>query len=125
MALTFTERRKILEGKNSFELTPVRNYQFNSDEKSKVTIIIPKFKNKFIIKYLVPLMKSPEIKLDLDDYGSFFWMQIDGSTTIAEITKRMKEKFGDGFTDAENRISRFTTQLYKQRLITFQEIIGV
>ena len=124
MPLNFLERRKILKGRNALELTPVRNYSYETDQQSQVTIIIPKFQNKFIVKYFVPMMKSPNIKLDLDKYGSFAWLQMDGKTSVGTIAKKMIENFGDGFQEVENRISKFITQLYEQRLITFEEIKG-
>lgn len=125
MPLNFLERRKILRGKNTLELTPIRNFIFETDKQFQVTIIIPKFQNKFIIKYFVPLLKSKDIKLDLDKYGSFAWLQMDGNTSVGTIAVRMIEKFGEDFQQAEYRLSNFITQLYEQRLITFQEIKGV
>ena len=124
MPLNFLERRKILKGRNALELTPVRSYSYETDPKSIVTIIIPKFQNKIVVKYFVPMMKSPNIKLDLDEYGSFAWLQMDGKTSVGKIANKMVEKFGDGFQEVEDRISRFITQLYEQRLITFEEIKG-
>ncbi|MCL4550033.1 MAG: PqqD family protein [Bacteroidetes bacterium] len=123
MPLSFRERRKILKGKNALELTPVRMYSYETDLDSRVTVIIPKFKKKFIVKYFVPMMKSPDVKLKLDEYGSFVWLNMDGESTVGTISKRMMEKFGDGFQEVENRISRYITQLYEQRLITFTELL--
>ncbi|MFA3782115.1 PqqD family protein [Melioribacteraceae bacterium 4301-Me] len=122
MLSEFLERRKILKGKNALELTPIRLCSFESDAQSQVTILIPKFKRKLAVKYLLPLLKSPNIKLNLDEYGSFVWLNMDGLTTVGSIAKKMKEKFGDGFYQAEYRISKYITQLYEQRLITFKEI---
>ncbi|MCL6097670.1 MAG: PqqD family protein [Bacteroidota bacterium] len=123
MSLSFRERRRILKGKNALELTPVRNYLHETDSDARVTVIIPKFKKKFIVKYFVPMMKSPDVKLKLDEYGSFVWLNMDGQSTVGTISKRMMEKFGDGFQQVEDRISRYITQLYEQRLITFTELL--
>lgn len=122
MLLSFLERRKILKGKNTLELTPLRLYSYKTDQRSSVTIIIPKFKKKFALKYITPLLKSPDIKLNLDEYGSFAWLNMDGKTKVSTIVKNMKEKFGENFQQAEYRISKYITQLYEQRLITFKEI---
>ena len=122
MPLSFRERRQILKGKNALELIPVRMYLYETDSNYLVTIIIPKFKRKFIVKYLVPMLKSPDIKLKLDEYGSFVWMNMDGKTSVGTISKKMVEKFGDGMQQVEDRISRYMTQLYEQRFITFTEL---
>ncbi len=123
MQLSFWERRKILKGKNALELTPVRIYSHETDSNFRVTVLIPKFKKKFIVKYFVPMMKSPDIKLKLDEYGSFVWLKMDGKSTVGTISKQMMKKFGDGFQQVDDRISKYITQLYEQRLITFTELL--
>ncbi|MCL6098516.1 MAG: PqqD family protein [Bacteroidetes bacterium] len=123
MSLSFRERRRILKGKNALELIPVRLHEHETNPNSQVTILIPKFKKKFIVKYFVPMMKSPNIKLKLDEYGSFVWLNMDGKSTVGTISKRMMEKFGDGILEVDDRISKYMTQLYEQRFITFTELL--
>lgn len=98
-------------------------HEHETDSNSQVTLIIPKFKKKFVVKYFVPMMKSPNIKLKLDEYGSFVWLNIDGNTPVGTIAKKMTEKFGDRILEVDNRISKYMTQLYEQRFITFTELI--
>lgn len=123
MPLSFRERRQILKGKNALELIPVRLHEHETDSNSQVTILIPKFKKKFIVKYFVPMMKSPNIKLKLDEFGSFVWLNIDGKSSVGTIAKKMVERFGDRIPEVDDRISKYMTQLYEQRFITFTELL--
>lgn len=122
MPLSFTERRKILKKANYLELHPVRLQKEEIDDENLVTILIPKFKNPVLVKYLVPKIKSPDIKLKLDELGSAAWLLMDGKKNVALVASLLTEKFGDKIQPVNERLTRFLTGLYEQRLITFQEI---
>lgn len=122
MPLSFTERRKILKKANYLELHPVRLHKDEIDSESLVTVLIPKFKNPLLVKYFVPKMKSPDIKLKLDELGSAAWILMDGKRNVAAVASLLTEKFGEKIQPVNERLTRFLTGLYEQRLITFQEI---
>lgn len=122
MPLSFTERRKILKKANYLELHPVRLQKEEIDDENFVTILIPKFKNPVLVKYLVPKMKSPDIKLKLDELGSAAWILMDGKKNVALVASLLTEKFGEKIQPVNERLTKFLTGLYEQRLITFQEI---
>lgn len=122
MPLSFTERRKILKKANYLELHPVRLQKEEIDDENLVTILIPKFKNPVLVKYLVPKIKSPDIKLKLDELGSAAWLLMDGKKNVALVASLLTEKFGDKIQPVNERLTKFLTGLYEQRLITFQEI---
>ncbi len=125
MPMSFKERRRILRQANYLDLRPIRNYKEEISEEQLVTILIPKFKNAFIVKYIVPKLKSDVFKLKLDELGSATWLMINGKSNVAEIIRKLDGKFGDRIKPVEERVVKFLTQLYEQRLITFQEIKGV
>lgn len=122
MPLSFSERRKILKKTNYLELHPLKLHKEEVNEEKHVTILIPKFKNPFLVKYLVPKMKSPIIKLKLDELGSASWLQFDGKKSVGEIAAILTEKFGDKIQPVNERLTKFLTGLYEQKLITFTEI---
>jgi len=122
MRLSFSERRKILKAANYLELTPLRLKGEEITEENLVNIIIPKFQNKFAARFVVPYMKSPIIKLKLDELGSAAWMLIDGKRKVAEIAQLLLEKFGDKIEPVNERLTKFLTGLYEQQFIIFQEI---
>jgi hypothetical protein len=122
--MNFFQRRKILKNANYLDLTPVcaKKHLIGDDE--KVTVIIPKFTNKFVVEKIVPKLKHPDMKLNLDEIGSAVWLLIDGKKKVKEIALELSQKFGDKIQPVDERLTKFLTQLYEQRLITFDEIKG-
>ncbi|MEW6507891.1 MAG: PqqD family protein [Bacteroidota bacterium] len=121
MHLNFSKRRKILKNANYLDLHPFKLYGEEINE-NLVTVLIPKFKNKYFAKYIVPKLKSPVFKLNLDEIGSSAWLLLDGKKDVRSISKILLEKFGEKIEPVNQRLTKFLTNLYEQRLITFSEI---
>jgi len=122
MALSFNERKKILKSANTLELTPVRLYAEQKDKEDMVTVLIPKFKNKFAAQFISPRLKSDHFKVNLDKFGSAAWLQINGKVKVEQIIAELKNKFGNEFQQAEERTIKFIFQLYEQGFISFKEL---
>jgi hypothetical protein len=122
--MNFFQRRAKLKNANYLEVTPVRVLKEEVDESNLVTVLIPKVTNRFAKKYFEPMLKSPLIKLKLDEIGSASWLAIDGKKKVAEIAAELVQKFGDKIEPVEERLTKYLTTLYEQRFITFQEIKG-
>jgi len=90
-----------------------------------VTLFIPKFENKFFVKFVMPRLKSPTINLKLDELGSAAWLSVDGKKSVGDIASELVLKFGDKIQPVEERLTKFFTELYMQQLLTFEEIKGV
>jgi len=122
MALSFRERKKILKSVNTLDLTPIKLYSDKKDEDKSVTIIVPKFKNKIVVKLISPKLKSDHFKIKLDKFGSAAWLFMDGKTKVNQIIKDLKKKFGDDIQQEEDRTTKFIFQLYEQGFISFKEL---
>ncbi len=122
MALSFKERKKILKNANTLELTPIKMYSDEKNEEELITVIVPKFKNKFAVKFISPKLKSDHFKIKLDKFGSAVWLQINGSAKVEKIIINVKDKFGDDLLQEEERITKFIFQLYTQGFISFKEL---
>jgi hypothetical protein len=122
MPLGFSARRRIFKGANYLDLTPLRLHKEEVSEENLVTVLIPKFQNRFALRFIVPKLKSDVFKLKLDELGSAVWLSIDGRNTVDQIAKQLLKKFGDKIEPVNERLTKFLTGLYEQRLITFQEI---
>ncbi len=122
MPLTFKERKKILKSTNTLDLTPIRNYSEVSNDDDLVTVIIPKFKNKVVVKLISPKLKSDHFKVKLDKFGSAVWLNINGKHKVDQIIKLVKKKFGDEIQEETERITKYISQLYSQGFITFKEL---
>lgn len=103
---------------NLLELTPFRSVSFETSEDGKVTLLIPKFKNRFAVKYFEPLLAKKHFKLKLDAYGSFVWSRIDGNTTVMAIANAMKEHFGDSVEPVYDRVGKFIHMLQREKFIS-------
>jgi len=119
--MNLLKRRALLKKANYLELTPIRIITEEVDDHGKVTLLMPKFINRFAKKYLTPLCKTPHTKLRLDVLGSSVWLTIDGQKTVAEITQEITQKF-NAETEITPRLTQFLTLLYEQKIITFREV---
>ena len=122
MSLSFKERKKILKSVNTLDLTPIKLYSEEVDTDELVTIIIPKFKNKIVVKLVSPKLKSDHFKIKLDKFGSTVWSKINGKTKVDQIINDLKKKFGDEIKEEHERTTKFIFQLYEQGFISFKEI---
>lgn len=111
--MTDTERKT-----NLLELTPVRNVSSETNEDQKVTLLIPKFKNRFAVKYFEPLLAKKHFRLKLDPYGSFVWSRIDGNTSVMAIADAMKEHFGESVEPVYDRVGKFILMLQREKFIS-------
>lgn len=122
MPLSFKERKKILKSVNTLDLTPVKLYSEEVDENKLVTVIIPKFKNKIVLKLVSTKLKSDNFKIKLDKYGSAVWQNINGKNRVEQIIKNLEKIFGQEFEESVERTTKFIHQLYSQGFISFKEL---
>lgn len=111
---------KIKEEYNLLELHPVINSEFET-ENGLISILVPKFTNRYLVKYLVPRIKKKFLKVNLDETGSAVWALIDGKKNTREIALAVKAKFGEEFVQPEERVSKFLAELHKGKVINFIE----
>jgi hypothetical protein len=105
---------------NLLELTPVRERNFVVGEDGLVTILIPKFKRQ-IFQKLIPKNKSKDFLINFDELGSAVWNEIDSNKKVEDIVKELGEKLGEKIQPAEERITKFLTQLNSHKFISFKE----
>jgi Coenzyme PQQ synthesis protein D (PqqD). len=61
---------------------------------------------------------TPETyKIDLDEFGTFIWMSIDGERTIYEIAELLKDKFGEKAEPLYDRLIKFMVILENNKFI--------
>lgn len=122
MALSFKERKKILKNANTLELTPVKIYSDEKNDEDLVTVIVPKFRNKYAVKFISPKLRSDHFRIKLDRFGSAVWESINGKHKVEKIIIDIKNRFGDELIQEEERITKFIFQLYTQGFISFKEL---
>ena len=108
---------------NYLELTPYRIYEHEFREPDKlVNVLVPKFTDRFLGKYLQPRLKYKYLKADLDEFGSATWLKINGNIGVVDIAEQLTEQFGEEIQPVNKRLTMFLTQLYKAGFISFNEI---
>jgi hypothetical protein len=115
-------KKKNASSINYLELTPKRAYDHEIESSGKVSVLVPKFKNKIMVDLLMRRLKSPFIKAKLDEFGSLTWIEMDGTKKVNEISESLTSKFGEKVQPVDERLTKFLTQLYKYNFITFKEI---
>lgn len=124
--MNFFQRRRFLKTVNSLDLVPLRLLDHTEEEGAKVSLLLPRFQGTVWRPFLQPLVKRQFIPIKLDAFGSAAWQLIDGRSTVAEISLKLREQFpgdlqpGD---DTEGRVAKFIFLLYDQRYITFKELL--
>ena len=107
------ERKSI----NLLELTPMQRVPWEQAENGTVVVLVPKFRNPLVVRYLVPHLRYPHVRVKLDAMGSFVWKLCDGKTTVAAMAERMIAEFGDSATAAHDRIRTFLLTLERTDLV--------
>jgi len=104
---------------NLLDLKPTRSLQWETEGNEQVVLLVPKFRNGFSAKWIMPRLTHPFIRVKLDEQGSVVWNLCDGNSTIFDIANKLKEKFGEDFDPQYERIRRFIMQLAKDDFLVF------
>lgn len=110
--------KKRSEPLNLLAITPKRLVEWESNPDGTVALLVPKFENTLLRRWLMPRLKRPHIRMSLDEIGTFFWLHCDGSNTVEQIAERMRERFGDKVDPALDRLKTFLQQLERERCIS-------
>ncbi|MGA3243644.1 MAG: PqqD family protein [Bacteroidota bacterium] len=115
--------RKSRKSVNLLELTPVQCVPWETGENGCIVVLVPKFRNELLVRWLVPHMRYPVVRVKLDALGSFVWKMCDGKTTVAEISDKMTAEFGETAASAQERIRKFLLMLEKSDLVNLYDIV--
>jgi len=107
---------------NLLELVPRRTVEHEIDDERLVTVLMPRFTNRFLKRLLVPRHRSPHIKIKLDDIGSEAWLLCDGRRNVGEIAALMREKFNERIEPCNDRLGVFFRQLEQARFISYTNL---
>jgi Coenzyme PQQ synthesis protein D (PqqD) len=124
--MNFFQRRNILKNVNYLDLTPVRLMEDRLTDKGKIDILLPRFKSRFWNQVYKNSKKGEFIYIHLDEIGSAIWNSIDGNLSVQSICNEMKEKHPDNLQPAEEtekRVTDFLSLLYREKYISFREIL--
>jgi hypothetical protein len=103
---------------NLLELRPARHARWERRPDGRVTLLVPKVRNRFLARWLVPLLARPDITVRLDDEGSFVWDRCDGGTTVLAIAEQLQGSVGGDADALVDRVGRFVEQLARAEFVT-------
>jgi hypothetical protein len=107
---------------NLLDLIPARKIQFEESGDGLITLLKPKFKNKFLVKYLLPRIKKPNFRIKLDTFGSFVWKQCDGNNSVEQIGNLLQSHFKEDIEPVYDRLALFMQSLVKYKFITYKAV---
>ena len=113
------KRNKNRVGLNLLDLKPNRSYEWERNGDEQVVVLVPKFRNRLLVAWLLPRLRSPHFKVKLDAFGSHVWLNCDGTQTVHEIGQRLKQRFGDSVDPVYDRLALFIKRLERERFIRF------
>lgn len=116
------DRKKKDPELNLLELVPEPLIDHETGEDGMVTLLDPRFKNRLMKKIFEPRLKSPWMKVRLDEVGTAVWKRIDGSATVGEIGSELREEFGEDIEPCFERLSMFFSQLELSGFIRYRNI---
>ena len=112
--------KKKLDNINLLDLIPNRVVQWQIDTDDKCVLMKPKFSNRFLIKFIVPLMKRPTYRVTLDEFGSTVWNYCDGKRTVGDIAECLINDFGEAIEPVHERLGMFIRTLKVNRFIEYR-----
>jgi hypothetical protein len=106
---------------NLLDLQPARALKWETEGNGQVVLLVPKFRKGPLATWLMPRITIQNIRVKLDEHGSFVWKLCDGKTTVYTISEKIKEKFGDDFDPNYERVGKFITQLTRDKFLALGE----
>ena len=110
---------------NYVDYIPSHNPKYKWDKKEKdsnelVTIYIER--KNLSDKFAQRFFKKPKVtNVDLDKFGSFVWLKVDGKKTIYEIGKEIKKEYGESVEPLYERLATFIEILRKNQFVKLEK----
>ena len=116
----------ITEQDNLLDLTPVRlvNHEMTGD--GTAVLLRPRFTWGPLARWLQPRLRSPYIKVKLDQLGTFVWLRCDGRNRVDKILEEMSSHFADEKTgrpmeQAVERLQLFLHHLCRGKMLRLEK----
>lgn len=74
-----------------------------------------------MVRYLMPRLKNPDYRVNLDIIGTKVWENIDGKRTVREIGQILKNDLADKVEPVNERLTQFILSLQRHKFILLQK----
>lgn len=113
-------KKKKNNKENYLDYIPKKSQNIDWEQKEDGLVQIIIYRNSVFEKIVRKLFFTPDkYKVDLDNLGSFIWLNIDGQKTIYEIGQLVKEKFKDDAEPLYERLIQFIQTLVNNKFAEF------
>ncbi len=104
------------------DLIPVKTIRWEKTEENQVVLLVPKFRSRFAVKYILPRLKKPDMRIKLDAFGSHVWMNCDGNQSVKNIADSLRAAYGSSAEPADQRTAQFIRTLSREKFITLYNL---
>ncbi|MEM2976819.1 MAG: PqqD family protein, partial [Thermoplasmata archaeon] len=98
---------------------PPSQYPTKPRSPGTVSILVPRFRGRVGRGFCRLIGVGENIRVNLDSYGTFVWLSIDGRTSVRELGKALREEFGSGVEPVYARLAAFLSLLERNGLIHY------
>lgn len=107
---------------NYLDYIPEKNphYAWEMNEKGVVTVIVAWTGFHHLLAQKI--FKKPKFsRIELDEFGSFIWLQIDGEKSVYDISQIVEKEFGERITPILQRLIQFFEILKEHKFVLLKE----
>jgi Coenzyme PQQ synthesis protein D (PqqD) len=98
-------------------VVPKHAIEWEDGPEGGAVLLVPRFRWGPMKRWLQPRLKRPNMRVKLDEIGSYAWKQMDGINSYEAIVDAMKGEFGEKIEPAEDRLGKFLTVLYRDKFV--------
>jgi hypothetical protein len=108
---------------NLLDLIPFRTCKWShqQDNPELIRILKPRFDTKMGKRLGEKFTKKEAVNINLDEYGTAVWRNIDGKLTVGEIGENLSTEFGESVEPLFPRLASFLRILEGQKVIDFKK----
>lgn len=104
---------------NILERIPVRKSNITWQDAEVITLII--HRDSLFEKIMHKIFKrADEIKVELEEFGSFVWKNCDGKNNIFQISEKVRDHFGEKAEPLVPRLVQYMKILNNNSFITLK-----
>lgn len=105
---------------NYLDYIPKHNERFSWESKDNGLVVIKVPNTGFFNRIAQLIFRKPKFSyIDLDEFGSFVWTQMDGQKSVYEIGQAVKRQFGDKAEPLYERLAKFITVLRNNAYVVY------
>lgn len=105
---------------NVLEMIPTHQIDFEERD-GTIYLLEPRFRNRIFLKYVLPRMKHPYVKIALDEFGTYVWKRINGHKTVYEIGNELKSEYGTKVEPVYERLGLFVNMLAQRQFVSLRQ----